>query len=205
MLGLGVVALAAHYESRYDPVIMMTFAVSSALLAAIMLLTQFSPVAARGRWVVMLISLIWAAGFWLASDVGDSSSAAAALHNGVASRLLLNSFALWTGVTGLLWLLSPGPLSGMTQEKLGPGGAYFATARGAVDLPMALLAWTVRSDVGHPPGIQLAVVLGIFVQNTVLSVIGFVAQLGSIHSPARWAVELLHVYWMVGAAVMLKF
>lgn len=198
MLGLGVAALAAHHESQYDVVMMMTFAVSSALLAAIMLLTQFSPVAVRGRWVAVLISLAWTVGFWYVSVSGSISSSEPirlVSYYSLTSHLLIESFALWTGITGLLWLLSPGPLSSTMLEKLGPGAAHFATARGAADLPMEMLASTLC---------HMADRYGIFVQNVALSIIGMIAQLGRTHSSSRWAEELLHIWWAIGSATMMK-
>jgi hypothetical protein len=41
-----------------------------------------------------------------------------------------------------------------------------------------------------------------FVANAALSVAGFIAQMESIATPARWIVELLHIGWTIGAAII---
>lgn len=206
-LGLSVTALATFFHGAgTDSVILLVFALSGALSTALVLLTQLPSSTKKGwRWINVAVCLMWTVGFWWVAASHSSASMKPTTGFAWTSRqMVLGSFALWTGITGLLWLMAPGPLAALIEESLGQGSARVATARGVVDIPMGVLAWVVVHQCeGKMPYSALAVLAGLLVQNAILSIIGFIAQFGDIRSPSRWAVELLHVVWMVGAANML--
>lgn len=198
VLALGVIALLAARDAGRQRWILPGLAASSALFAGLFLMVQLSPVAAPYRWVAVLLCTLWASGFAWQSAHGAEEIDRLPWRD--PSRLLLISFALWTGITGLLWLVAPGGLGAQLETMAGQGAGYFAMARGAVDLPLGWLAWAARDRLRLP--VALPVVAGMFVGNAALSVAGFIAQMESIATPSRWTVELLHIVWTIGAAVI---
>lgn len=198
VLALGVIALLAARDAGRQRWILLALATSSALFAGLFLMVQLSPVAAPYRWIAVLLCTLWAAGFaWQSADDAGEGERQSWRD---PSRLLLISFALWTGITGLLWLVAPGGLGAQLETLAGQGAGYFAMARGAVDLPLGWLAWSARDQLRLP--VALPVIAGVFVANAALSVAGFIAQMESIATPSRWAVELLHIVWTIGAAAI---
>ena len=201
VVALGMIALLAMRSAERQRWILPALAVSNAIFAGLFLTMQLSPAAAPGRWLAVALCTLWAAGFaWQArSEVVEPGRTARIWTD--PSRLLVISFALWTGITGLLWLVAPGGMGARLEALAGPGTSYFAMARGAVDLPLGWLAWMARDRLRLPT--VLPVIAGVFVANAALSVAGFIAQMESIATPARWIVELLHVAWTIGAAMIL--
>lgn len=202
VLGLGVIALAALRGAERNRRLLPGLAWSAALLGGLFLMVQLSPQAAPYRWGMVLLCALWATGLaWQAGRSSDDDMPAQPPRFTDPGHLLILSFALWTGLTGLLWLVAPGPLGAQLVALAGPGASYFAAARGAVDLPLGWIAWTMRDrfreDAARP------VLIGMFVANIILSAAGLIAQLESIATPSRWIVELLHVGWMIGAGVLL--
>jgi hypothetical protein len=202
VLGLGVIALAALRGAERNRRLLPGLAWSAALLGGLFLMVQLSAQAAPYRWAMVLLCALWAAGLgWQAGRSPDDDTHAQPPRFTDPGHLLILSFALWTGLTGLLWLVAPGPLGGKLVALAGPGAGYFAAARGAVDLPLGWIAWTMRDrfrDAAARP-----VLIGMFVANIILSAAGLIAQLESIATPSRWIVELLHIGWMIGAGALL--
>lgn len=200
VLALGVIALTAIRQAGRHRSLLPGLALSSALLGCLQLLVQLSPQAAAGRWVAVLLLAVWATGLaWHGSGTVHSTAMTTAKTPRpiTPAYLLVVSFGLWTGITGLLWLVAPGPLGAQLETMAGPGAGYFAAARGAVDLPLGWLAWTIRDRIRS--GTSWAVIVGMLVANIILSAAGLIAQLESIATPSRWAVELLHIGWTIGA------
>lgn len=202
VLALGVIALAALRGADRHRRLLPGLAWSAALLGGLFLMVQLSPQAAPYRWAMVLLCALWAAGLaWQAgASAGDDAPASPPRFTD-PGHLLILSFALWTGLTGLLWLVAPGPLGEKLVALAGPGAGYFAAARGAVDLPLGWIAWTARDRVRSPAA--RPAIAGIFVANIILSAAGLIAQLESIATPSRWIVELLHIGWMIGAGALM--
>jgi hypothetical protein len=200
VLALGLVALLAAKRGDAFRWMLPALAIGNAVLAGLFLMLQFSPMASPARWIAVLACIVWTAGFaWQApgSTAGPASSVGSKID---PLRVLTITFALWTGITGLLWIVTPGAFGSGLEAMAGPGAGYFAIARGAVDLPLGWLVWSARDRLRLPAALPVAI--GMLVANVALSIAGLIAQLKSIANPARWAVELLHVAWMIGAAIL---
>ncbi|KRB89322.1 MULTISPECIES: hypothetical protein [unclassified Sphingomonas] len=203
VLALGVIALAALRRPERHRRLLPGLAWSAALLGGLFLMVQLSPQTTPCRWIAVLFCSLWAAGLaWQAGrSMGEQDAPMSPPRLTEPGHMLILSFALWTGITGLLWLVAPGPLGSKLEALAGPGAGYFAAARGAVDLPLGWIAWTVRDRVLSAAA--RPAIIGIFVANIILSIAGLIAQLESIATPSRWLIELLHIGWMAGAGALL--
>ena len=195
VLGLAVLALIAAISARpafASRDIFAALALTNLLMAMILGLTQMTPMAAPERWLAVAVCFFWAIGFAL---VGARAAAAPAEapHHDTLLKAAVVTYAIFTGIEGLAWLLAPGLLGQMMITQFGGATPYAGLVRGAVDLPIAIIAWNWRGRIGLPSGLALTAAL--VMANLVLAGAGLLAQLHTIATPSRWAVEGLHIVW----------
>ena len=202
LAALGLLSLSlirAGHVSRY---ILAGLALSNVLTATILGLMQGTPAANPLRWVAVALCLAWAIGFawsafWAERDAFNGQRK--------TNRLLLlaiTTYVLFTGATGLVWLLAPGLLGATLVQLGGASLPYFALVRGAADLPLACIAWGGRNRLDTLEG--RSVILALVFANLVLAISGLLAQLESIATPSRWIVEGMHVFWLAVFALQLR-
>jgi hypothetical protein len=85
-------------------------------------------------------------------------------------------------------------------ELAGAAAAYTGQARGAADLTIAGIAWWAIGWGGTQSG--RAITRSLCISNVMLATAGLIAQLSVLATPARWAVEALHVIWAIGFAML---
>jgi len=199
VVGLGIWSLMAMRPGAASRGALAAFGLSSLLIAVVCGVMQFTPAAQPWRWLLVAGCFVWAIGFaWAASLAGSTLGEGQARVG--ATWFALASYALFTGLTGLAWLVAPGLMGATFLSVGGAATPYVGLVRGAVDAPLAWAAWTHRRAAGAGGQAALAAVAA---ANILLAATGLLAQLHAIATPSRWAIEALHVLWTVVLGVAL--
>jgi len=199
VVGLGVWSLMALRPGAASRGCLAAFALSSLLIAVVCGVTQFTPAAQPWRWLLVAACLAWAIGFAWVAPVAGSTAGAGRIRVG-ATWIALASYALFTGLTGLAWLVAPGLMGATFLSVGGAATPYVGLVRGAVDAPLAWAAWTHRTAAGAGRQAALA---ALATANLLLATTGLLAQLHAIATPSRWVIEALHVLWTVVLGIAL--
>lgn len=201
IVGLGCIALGMSATRRHVRTLLIAFAMANTLLAMVTLLSA----PARTPWLLaeMAIHALWAILFAAVATRSGPDEVIAGNGGGLRVGLYV-SFAFLVALSGLVWLLAPMKFATAAAGDLaGAAAAYTGQARGAADLAIAVIAWLARGWGGTQSG--RVVTRSLCVSNVLLATAGLIAQLSVLATPARWAVEALHVIWAVGFATLWYF
>ncbi|MGD2205441.1 MAG: hypothetical protein PVH17_01565 [Anaerolineae bacterium] len=99
-------------------------------------------------------------------------------------------------VFGLGGLLLPDALMSLYDVSLGSGGAFVTRLFGASLLVLCVLLWQARTDTGSEA--QQAIVLGVFVGDTIAFIVALIAQLSGQANALGWTTVAIYLLLAVG-------
>jgi hypothetical protein len=206
LIGLGCLAwglrrIAGDLRAVYVPILLGN------VLSAYVELTS-APVGGPNATSLIAISQIaWAVCFlWLcfvdagyAQPLAHSRSEPQMHSPSMLDRLTAFSFSLLVTLSGLIWVFAPHKLATAAAGSLaGPASFFAGQSRGTADVALGLiglLAGTRREST-----VLRCLAVSLVVANVVLTVVGLLAQLSPLYTPARWVVDGLHALWALGFA-----
>lgn len=115
-------------------------------------------------------------------------------------KTIFITFALFTALTGLMWIFMPDRLAAAIAGAASAHAIDIGRARGATDFAIAIIAWNSRHPVASVGRQQILLVL--MVANALMMIPGTIAQLQTIATPSRWIVYFAHVGWAIGFAYL---
>jgi hypothetical protein len=201
IVGLGCIALGMSVTRRHVRTLLVAFAMANVLLAMVTLLS--APALTPWLLAEMAIHTLWAILFAVVATRSGPDEVIAGTRGGLRTGLYV-SFAFLVALSGLVWLLAPLKFAAAAAGELaGVAAVYTGQARGAADLTIAVIAWLARGWGGTQSG--RAITRSLCISNVLLATAGLIAQLSVLATPARWAVEALHVIWAIGFAMLWCF
>lgn len=116
----------------------------------------------------------------------------------LSEKTVFVSFALFTMLTGLMWILIPDRLAGAIAGAVSAQAIDIGRSRGATDFALGLIAWSAR-DLESSLGRQ-RILFVLMLANALMLIAGTIAQLQTIATPSRWIVYFAHVGWALAFA-----
>jgi hypothetical protein len=114
----------------------------------------------------------------------------------VKLRILLIIMAIFSLVWGAGFLLLPEQMWSLYGIALDSGGVYMARELGTVFLMLGVIVWMAKNDLGSPA--MRAIVLGLFVGNTVGFIVSLVGQLSGVVTALGWVAVAAYLLLALG-------